>query len=316
MPIGLPPDANGSDDGGTRQSAPLEQPQQDGSVDEEDVVASEDDFDDPAGARYVTAGFSTPEDFSTCRAAGFTSKAAYDACISLGFPQGLRDLELRESELGQALLKEQRQAEARLSALEDRNEVQRVDLRSAGADLEAFRATASAQVELLQRGAEGLPALEKKVARLRKEIVRLSELQARVDAPNGSYTPDQRQLDMLDNMPELAADLRMAEDALEGGIASRGEVVAAAEAMDSGLEGRRSVVSRAEADAQRLADDISAVKAAIGSLEGSRVQLASEDELKAADCDELEQLRRRVARLRAVEKILQSHQRRQEAGVH
>ena len=85
MPIGLPPDANGSDDGGTRQSAPLEQPQQDGSVDEEDVVASEDDFDDPAGARYVTAGFSTPEDFSTCRAAGFTSKAAYDACISFGF---------------------------------------------------------------------------------------------------------------------------------------------------------------------------------------------------------------------------------------
>ena len=67
------------------ESVPPEHPQQDGSVDEEDVVASEDDFDDPAGARYVTAGFSTPEDFSTCRAAGFTSKAAHDACISLGF---------------------------------------------------------------------------------------------------------------------------------------------------------------------------------------------------------------------------------------
>ena len=48
MPIGLQPDANGSDDGGTRQSAPLEQPQQDGSVDE-DVVVFEDTTTTPQG---------------------------------------------------------------------------------------------------------------------------------------------------------------------------------------------------------------------------------------------------------------------------
>jgi hypothetical protein len=33
----------------------------------------------------VTAGFDSSEEFFICRAAGFTSKAAYDACISFGF---------------------------------------------------------------------------------------------------------------------------------------------------------------------------------------------------------------------------------------
>ena len=83
--------------------------------------------------------------------------------------------------------------------------------------------TCCARIGVIENQTKHLSSLEMKVTRLRKESVRLAELQARVDAPHNTYTPDHHQLEKLENATELAAELRMAEDELEDTTAKKGE---------------------------------------------------------------------------------------------
>ena len=259
-----------------------------------------DDDDDLAETQFLSAGYSNPEEWAACRAAGFKSKAAFEACVSLGFPQGLRCLERREADLGQQMLRRQRIVEARLRDLEDRQEIQAVSLRSLHADLAAYRETCCARIGVIENQTKHLSSLEMKVTRLRKESVRLAELQARVDAPHNTYTPDHHQLEKLENATELAAELRMAEDELEDTTAKKSEAAALSQAMESSLHDRGEIISQADADLKELVASIEATQREIGDLEASRQQLC--DPGGTTGGDEMDSLRKRVGELCAQEK--------------
>ena len=292
-------------DGVIPDSAAQEEHSNNRYVYENDFDVDFDDDDDPTDNDRLPAGFSCRRDFEECRSAGFRSKAAYELSLSLGFPQGTRDIELRESEIGQKLLKAQRLAEQQLDQLENMREMQQVFVRNLKEDLSCYRATSLEQINSLSSRSKGIRELEKRVTYLRAEKLRLLQLKARIEAPDATYTPNQTQLHKIENLLELEADLCSAEEELDSARTRSLEAKGLSQITESNLEERRKAIFHAEAEAIELVNDIRLVEERIRKFKCGHSQIGGVVSGMGIDAsEEASILQKRIEKLRMQEKVI------------